>query len=52
MTEPTEGQLPAQMDPDLEPNVPDADDAGKGKKNSAEPKIDEAHPENLNTPGF
>lgn len=52
MTEPTSGELPAQADPDLEPEVPEADDAGEGKHNSAAPKIDEAHPENLNTPGF
>lgn len=53
MTEPTAGQLPAQSDPDLEPKTPSEDEAGEGKKNSANPVQDEAHPENIqNTGGF
>jgi hypothetical protein len=52
MTDPPEGQLPAQSDPKLVPKTPDEDKAGEGKKNSAKPKTDEAHPEDLNTEGF
>jgi hypothetical protein len=53
MTQPTEGQLPVQSDPELEPKTPSEDDAGEGAKNSAKPVTDDAHPETIqNTSGF
>jgi hypothetical protein len=43
--------MPEQVE-DEAPKKPEPDEAGEGAENSANPVIDEAHPDNLNTMGW